>query len=99
MKGENDMKSKEENIFLKDIEMPGIVDEKIAETLLKIKMEEKDIMRKKENADAIKNSIIRKFVKPMIAVAACLILVAAVSTSRNIRSRTQDIISLSTCCA
>lgn len=27
----------------------------------------------------------------MIAVAACLILVAAVSTSRNIRSRTQDI--------
>lgn len=91
MKGENDMKNKEENIFLKDIEMPGIVDEKIAETLLKIKMEEKDIMRKKENADAIKNSIIRKFVKPMIAVAACLILVAAVSTSRNIRSRTQDI--------
>ena len=32
MKGENDMKNKEENIFLKDIEMPGIVDEKIAET-------------------------------------------------------------------
>lgn len=33
---------------MKDIEMPGIVDEKIAETLLKIKMEEKDIMRKKK---------------------------------------------------
>ena len=91
MKGENDMKNKEENFFLKDIEMPGIVDEKIAETLLKIKMEEKDIMRRKENADAIKNGTIRKFVKPMIAVAACLILVAVVSTGRNIRSRTQDI--------
>ena len=40
MKGENDMKKNEENIFLEDIEMPRIVEEKITETLLKIKMEQ-----------------------------------------------------------
>ena len=38
MKGENDMKKNEGNIFLEDIEMPRIVEEKITETLLKIKI-------------------------------------------------------------
>lgn len=51
MKGENDMKKNEENIFLEDIEMPRIVEEKISDTLLKIKMEEINVMREKESTD------------------------------------------------
>ncbi len=71
MKGENDMKKNEENIFLKDIEVPEIVQSKAEEAFLKIKMEEKNIMQKKENTNTNKNYKIRKFAKPLIATAAC----------------------------
>ena len=59
MKGENDMKKNEENIFLEDIEMPRIVEEKITETLLKIKMEEINVMREKESTDTRRRDSVR----------------------------------------
>ena len=71
MKGENDMKKNEENIFLEDIEMPRIVEEKITETLLKIKMEEINVMREKESTDTKRKNKLKKLLKPLIAVAAC----------------------------
>ncbi len=70
MKGENDMKKKEENIFLEDIEMPRIVEEKITETLLKIKMEEINVMREKESTDTKRKNKLKNLLKPLIAVAA-----------------------------
>ncbi len=78
------MKKNEENIFLKDIEVPEIVQSKAEEAFLKIKMEEKNIMQKKENTNTNKNYKVRKFVKPLIATAACAALVITVFICRNI---------------
>jgi len=90
MEGENDMKKNEENIFLKDIEVPGIVQMKAEEAILKIQMEEKNIMSKKESTDTKRNYKIRKFVKPLIAMAACAALAVTVSVGRNAGSKKSD---------
>ncbi len=79
MKGENDMKKNEENIFLEDIEMPRVVEEKITETLLKIKMEEINVMRENESTDT------------KIAVAACAILVVTFLINGNAGSKTPNV--------
>ena len=69
------MKKNEENIFLEDIEMPRIVEEKISETLLKIKMEEINVMREKESADTKRKNKLKNPLMPLIGVAACAIIV------------------------
>ena len=66
MKGENDMKKNEENIFLEDIEMPRVVEEKITETLLKIKMEEINVMRENESTDTKRKNKLKKLLKPIL---------------------------------
>ena len=85
------MKKSEENIFLEEIEMPRIVEEKITETLLKIKMEEIDVMRKKKNADTTRNNQIKKIFKPLVAVATCFILVVTFLTNGNVGSKNPNV--------
>ena len=91
MKGENDMKKNEENIFLEDIEMPRIVEEKISDTLLKIKMEEINVMREKESTDTKRKNKLKNPLKPLIAVAACAILVVTFLTNGNVGSKTPNV--------
>lgn len=85
------MKKNEGNIFFKDIEMPGIVEDKIEEALFKIKMEETDDMRKKENTEIKRNYKTRKFFKPLLAIAACFILIVVGSFSRNFGSKNPNL--------
>ena len=85
------MKKNEENIFLEDIEMPRIVEEKITETLLKIKMEEINVMREKESTDTRRKNKLKKLLKPLIAVAACAILVVTFLTNGNVGSNTPNV--------
>ena len=85
------MKKNEENIFLEDIEMPRIVEEKISETLLKIKMEEINVMREKESTDTKRKNKLKKFLKPLISVAACAILVVTFLINGNAGSKTPDV--------
>lgn len=84
------MKKKQRNIFLKDIEMPGIVEDKIEDALLKIRMEETDIMRKKDMADTGRNYKIWRPLKPLIAVAACSVLIITASINRNAGIKNPD---------
>lgn len=71
--------------------MPRIVEERINETLLKIKMEETGVMRKRESAYAKRNNKGKKLLKPLVAVAACAILVVTVFANRNVGSKTPNV--------
>ena len=85
------MKKNEENIFLEDIAMPRIVEEKITETLLKIKMEEINVMREKESTDTKRKNKLKNPLMPLIAVAACAILVVTFLTNGNVGSKTPNV--------
>ncbi len=81
------MSKNEKNIFMKDIEVPPTVQEKADAAFLKIRMKGMDIMKENTN----KNSKVKKYVKPMIAVASCAILVTAVSLgAKNIEKRNSE---------
>lgn len=85
------MRKNEESIFLQDIEVPRIVQEKADEAFFKIKRKEMDIMSKKENTDSNKSYKVRKLVKPIIAIAACAVLALTASVGRNAGSAKNDI--------
>lgn len=85
------MNRKEEDIFLKDIEVPRVVQRKAEEAFLKIAMEEKGNMEKKKGTNAKKNDRMKKFIKPFIAMAACAALAVTVSVGRNAGSEKPDL--------
>lgn len=86
------MEKKEIRDLMNDIEVPALVQKKADAAFAKIKKERAEAMKNNKEEQKKEFSGIRKFVKPMIAAAACAVLAAGVGAgSRMVKNPVLEI--------